>query len=148
MPTAPFPHTYSATLEDNVLLAGSRAPILTGPPPQFGGTNDVWSPEHLLISAALACLKTTFDAFARRDRIQVLAWRGTATGVLVKGREGPVFESIELAVELTTDAGDEARAQATLADAERHCIVSRALSAPVHVTSKVTAEPERAAQIA
>ena len=121
-----------------MLLAESRAPVLTGPPSQFGGTDDVWSPEQLLIAAALTCLKTTFDALALRQQIAVLEWRGTGTGVLVKGREGPVFESIDLDVQMVTATGDEARAQAVLASAERHCIISRALSVPVHVTSNVT----------
>jgi organic hydroperoxide reductase OsmC/OhrA len=145
MPIAPFPHHYSVTLDHDTLAAEPRAAIRTGPPPEFGGDDAAWSPEHLLVSAALACLKTTFDAYAGRERIMVHAWRGTATGVLAKGRGGPVFTSIDLAVELVTAPGDEARAQAVLATAERNCIVSRVLSAPVHVTSKVTAAPDRAA---
>lgn len=123
------------------MQAGSRPPVLVGAPSQFGGSDDVWSPEQLLIAAALTCLKTTFDAFARREAITVLDWRGTATGVLVKGPEGPVFEHIELAVAMVTAAGDEARAQSVLASAERHCIISRAITAPVRVSSTVTAEP-------
>ena len=145
MPIAPFPHRYSVTLDHDVLAAEPRATIRIGSPPEFGGDDAVWSPEHLLVSAALACLKTTFDAYARREQITVHAWRGTATGVLAKGQGGPVFTSIELAVELVIDPGDEARAQAVLGTAERSCIISRALSAPVHVTSKITAAPDRAA---
>jgi organic hydroperoxide reductase OsmC/OhrA len=145
MSIAPFPHHYSVTLDNNTLAAGPRAPVPVGPPPEFGGDDTVWGPEHLLVGAVLSCLKTTFDAYARRERITVHAWRGTATGVLAKGREGPVFTSIELGVELATDPGDEARAQAVLATAERSCIVSRALSAPVHLTSTVVAASARAA---
>lgn len=145
MPVAPFPHRYSVTLDHDTLTAAPRAPIPVGPPPQFGGVDTVWGPEHLLIGAALSCLKTTFDAYARRERIAIHAWRGTATGVLAKGREGPVFTSIDLEIELVTDPGGEARAEAVLAMAERSCIVSRALSAPVHVTSKITAAPGQAA---
>lgn len=145
MPIAPFPHHYSVTLANDVVTAASRPPISIGPPPEFGGNDTVWGPEHLLVAAALSCLKTTFDAYARRERIAVHAWRAVGTGVLAKGREGPVFASIDLEVELVTDPGDEARAQAVLATAERSCIVSRALSAPVHVTGKVTAASDRAA---
>jgi organic hydroperoxide reductase OsmC/OhrA len=145
MPIAPFPHRYSVTLDHDLLAAEPRAPISVGPPPQFGGVESVWGPEHLLVGAALSCLKTTFDAYARRERIPIHAWRGTATGVLAKGREGPVFTNIDLEVELVVDPGDEERTQALLATAERSCIISRALSAPVHVTSKVTAAQGRAA---
>lgn len=145
MPIAPFPHRYSVSLEGELLAAAPRAPIRTGAPSEFGGTDAVWGPEHLLVGAALACLKTTFEAYAAREALRVHAWRGRATGVLAKGRGGPVFTSIDLEVELVTDPGDEARAQAVLAAAERSCIVSRALAAPVHVTSNVTAAPGRAA---
>lgn len=145
MPIAPFPHRYSVTLANDTLTAEPRTPIPVGAPPEFGGVDTVWGPEHLLVGAALSCLKTTFDAYARRAQLAIHGWRGTATGVLAKGREGPVFTSIELEVELVTDPGAEVRAQALLETAERSCIVSRALSAPVRVTGKVTAAPGRAA---
>lgn len=144
MPIAPFPHHYAVALDRDVLGAEPRAPIQIGTPTEFGGADDVWSPEHLLVGAALSCLKTTFDAYARREGIAVHAWRGRATGTLAKGQGGPVFTAIDLEVELVTSPGDEARAQALLGTAERSCIVSRALSAPVHLTSKVTAAPDRA----
>jgi organic hydroperoxide reductase OsmC/OhrA len=145
MPIAPFPHSYSVTLAADELTAGPREPIVTGAPPQFGGTEAVWSPEHLLIAAALTCLKTTFDAYARREKIAIHHWRGTGTGVLAKGRTGPTFTAIELAVDILTDPGDEARAEAVLAVAERNCIISQTLTAPVHVTGTVKAAAERAA---
>ena len=145
MSIAAFPHHYSVRLDHDTLDAAPRMPICTGAPPQFGGTDDVWSPEHLLVGAALTCLKTTFDAYALREHVVVHAWRGVATGVLAKGSAGPLFTAIELEIEIVTDPGDEARAQAVLGTAERHCIVSRALSAPVHVTGRVTASSGRAA---
>jgi organic hydroperoxide reductase OsmC/OhrA len=144
MPIAPFPHTYLVTLENTVLVEGTRPPIVVGAPSQFGGSDDVWSPEQLLLAAALACLKTTFDAYAVAEGITIHDWRGSATGVLVKGREGPAFERIELDVEITT-AGDEARAQSAIDKAERRCIISRAIAAPIRVRTKIT--PMRAAAV-
>jgi organic hydroperoxide reductase OsmC/OhrA len=144
MPVMPFPHRYVTALQNESLVAAPRTPIQIGSPPQFGGTDDVWSPEQLLIGAALSCLKATFDAYARREKLIVLDWRGSGTGVLVKGKEGPVFDNIDLDVELVTNPGDEARAQTLLGTAERHCIISRALTAPVHVTCTVTSPLRRA----
>ncbi len=127
----PFPHRYTVQLEDRALHAPPRAPIAVGPPPQFGGTDQVWSPEELLIGAVLECLWTTFDAYARRDKLEVLGWSGAATGVLDKAPGGPAFTSIDLTVQLTVAPGDEERARHTLTTAEANCIVSRALKAPV-----------------
>jgi organic hydroperoxide reductase OsmC/OhrA len=147
MPVAPFPHRYTTELQADSLVAAPRAPIRVGSPPQFGGSDDVWSPEQLLVGAALSCLKATFDAYAKRDRLVVREWRGRGTGVLVKGSGGPVFETIDLHVELVTDEGDAARAESVLGIAERNCIVSRALSAAVHVTSSITSPARAAATI-
>jgi organic hydroperoxide reductase OsmC/OhrA/CheY-like chemotaxis protein len=145
MAIAPFPHRYGVQFSDGQLAAEPRAPIRAGAPPQFGGSDDVWSPEHLLVGAALACLKATFDAYARRARLAVVAWRGTATGVLDKRPGGPVFTAIDIDVDIMTELGDEARAQEILATAERDCIVSRSLVAPVRCTGRITAAPSRAA---
>ncbi len=144
MAIAPFPHRYSVMLDNSTLVAEPRGSVHIGSPPQFGGRDDVWSPEDLLVASVLACLKTTFDAYAKREGIAILDWRGIGTGVLVKGKEGPVFDSIDLEVEVTVDRGDEERVQTLLGTAERHCIISRAINAPVHLIGKVTTTPERA----
>lgn len=141
MSIAPFPHTYRVTLEDMTLREAPRPPIPAGSPPQFGGSADVWSPEDLLVASVLLCLKTTFDAYVLREGITVGDWRGTGTGVLVKGPGGPVFERIELEVELAVGPGEEARARALLEKAERQCIISRSVTAPVHLKSTVTEAP-------
>ena len=75
MATTPFPHRYSVTLIADELTEGPRERIRVGAPPQFGGVEDVWSPEHLLIAAALTCLKTTFDAYARHEQLVIDAYR-------------------------------------------------------------------------
>jgi len=138
---ARFPHRYEVRLEDRQLLAPPRAPIAAGSPPQFGGTDQVWSPEELLVGAVLECLWTTFEAYARKDGLEVSGWTGSGVGVLDKGPGGPVFTSIDLSVELAVRPEDEERARSTLVKAEQNCIISRALSAPVRleiVTRAVT----------
>ena len=133
MATAPFPHRYVMSVSNHELAAPPRAPIQGGAPPQFGGTDQVWSPEELLVGAVVLCLETTFDAFAKRAGLQVLDWRATGTAMLDKGQGGPTFTSIVIDVAVSTEAGQEARVEELVQSAERHCIISRALSVPVHV---------------
>lgn len=137
----PFPHRYAVSFEDGLLIADPRPRIPAGAPPQFGGTDRVWSPEELLVAAVLLCLKTTFDAYARKESLQVRDWRGSATGVLEKSAQGPAFTSVELQVELKVGSGDEQRAHQLLETAERHCIISRAIKAPVTLHASVVAVP-------
>jgi organic hydroperoxide reductase OsmC/OhrA len=130
---APFPHHYTVQLADRRIAAPPRAPIAVGSPPEFGGSNEVWSPEHLLVAATLECLWTTFEAYASHDGLVVANWQGSATGTLEKGPTGPTFTSIALAVELTVAEVDAERARRLVDTAERHCIVSNALRVPVTV---------------
>lgn len=134
---APFPHRYTVTLADGRLVAPPRAPIALGPPPQFGGTDDTWSPEDLLVGAVLECFWTTFLAFARRDKLEVLAWCGTATGVLDRGHPIPIFTSIDLAIDLSVAPPDVERARQLAETAERNCIVSNALKVPITLATTV-----------
>jgi osmotically inducible protein OsmC len=136
---APFPHTYEVQLAERTLTAPPRAPIAAGSPPQFGGSDQVWSPEELLIAAALECLWTTFEAYARKDQLEVKRFAGRATGILDRAPGTPAFTSITLVVDLVVPAGDEERARKLVATAEDRCIISRALRVPVTVEARVEA---------
>lgn len=139
MSIAPFPHIYDVKLsEASSLSAGPRTPIAIGAPPQFGGSDQVWGPEELLVGAVLSCVRTTFDAYAKGMRA---VWRGTATGTLVKGRMGPEFSSIHVHVDLEVDAGNEERAKTLLERAERDCIITRTVKAPVELTMNIVVRP-------
>jgi organic hydroperoxide reductase OsmC/OhrA len=141
MSIAPFPHRYVVSLSDDQLVAPPRAQITAGTPPQFGGSEQVWSPEELLVASVLLCVRTTFDAYARRDSLEVLDWQGTGTGTLVKGPGGPIFSAIDLDVTVITAPGDEARATELLEKSERLCIITRALQVPVHLHVTAKAVP-------
>jgi organic hydroperoxide reductase OsmC/OhrA len=134
---APFPHQYAVELVDRRLAAPPRTPLAVGPPPQFGGRDDVWSPEDLLVGATLECLWTTFEAYARHDQLEVAGWHGKGTGILDKGPNGPEFTTITLAVEMTVAAPDVERARRILDTAEKHCIIANALRVPVTVHADV-----------
>jgi organic hydroperoxide reductase OsmC/OhrA len=136
---SPFPHTYTVTLEDRQMLAPPRAPIAVGPPPQFGGTDDRWSPEELLVASSLECLWTTFEAYARRDRLTVERFAGGGTAVLDRGPGVPVFTSLTLHIDLQVGPGDEARARKLLELAESKCIISNVLKVRVGLDVAVSA---------
>jgi len=137
MAVAPFPHTYSVTLANGELAAAPRAPIAAGTPPQFGGSDAVWSPEELLVGAALLCLQTTFESMARREKLPIHGWQGAASGILDRTPEGPAFSVIKLDVELVTAPGDESRAEQLLRTAEKRCIIGRALKAPIELAVRI-----------
>lgn len=135
---APFPHRYTVTLSDGLLAAPPRSPIAAGTPPQFGGTDRVWSPEELLVGSVLECLWTTFQAYASHDALDVRVWSGSGTATLEKGAPVPTFSAIALSVDLVVASADIERARRLLDAAEKRCIISNALKVPVTLEARVT----------
>lgn len=135
--TSPFPHRYQVTLASDgthsLLTAPPRSPILAGAPPEFGGREDVWSPEHLLLAAVNLCLMTTFQAFAAREPFAALEYRDRIEGTIDRTREGLRFVAIRHRVELTVPPQDRARAAALLERARKHCLIANSLNVPVEV---------------
>ena len=89
---ARFPHHYEVRVEGGsggaIVSAAPRPEFRGGPPVEFDGRDDWWSPEHLLLSAAGLCLKTTFEALARRAGVAVIA-HGACDGSNIHIVENP-----------------------------------------------------------
>lgn len=131
-----FPHRYEVKLSwpgqgTAVLEAAARPPIEGGAPPEFGGRDSWWSPEHLLLSSLSLCLMTTFEALARKARLPVLGYACRAEAVLDRTQTGLAFTGLGLRVDVEVAAGDEERTRALLASAKKHCLVANALAIPV-----------------
>ena len=139
---APFPHRYAASVaggggERGILSAGDRAPIMVGTPPEFGGDARRWSPEHLLLGAASACLMATFAAIAEKSKLKVTDYRCEAEGVLDKTPEGLRFTRVVLKVTVTS--AEPEKAARLMETAKKYCIVSNSLARPVEVECAVLA---------
>lgn len=90
----------------------------------------------MLLSSLGLCMLTTFEAFAARDGIELLEWRGRVHGTVEQTPEGPNFTSIvlELDIDIT---GNVDQFEDTLEDAKRYCLVQNALRVPVVVETTV-----------
>jgi len=115
------------------LTAPNRQTIPFGAPPEFGGTDDVWSPEHLCVAAVNTCTVLTFLAVAGNSKVPIRACSASATGTLekVEGR-GPVITRVVVTLEVTVGP-DVARDKLDrlFKLAEKHCFVSNSLQASV-----------------
>ncbi|MDX6767956.1 MAG: OsmC family protein [Elusimicrobiota bacterium] len=137
---APFPHHYAVTLAGDAdargtLTAGPRPTLEGGPPPEFGGDDSRWSPEHLLLAAASLCLKATFAAVAAKSQLAWSDWKSAAEGTLDKTPEGLRFTRIALKVSVRSPDAEKAGRMLELA--KKHCIVSNSLRQPVEVEATV-----------
>jgi organic hydroperoxide reductase OsmC/OhrA len=136
-------HHYEAQVEwtedrRGTLAAPQRPTITIGAPPEFGGAEDVWSPEQLCVGAVNACVMATFIAIAANSKLPFRKYSATATGTLekVEGR-GPVITRIVVKPKVTIGPDvDRGRAERVLKMAEKNCYISNSLQ------SEVTLEPE------
>lgn len=122
-----------------VVSAPHRPPISFGAPPEFQGTDDVWSPEHLCVAAVNTCTILTLLAVAANSKVPLKACTASARGTLerVEGR-GPVISRID--VQLRVTVGPDVprdRLDRVLKIAEKNCFVSNSLQATVTVTPEV-----------
>jgi organic hydroperoxide reductase OsmC/OhrA len=139
--TAPFPHHYEVRLDAQqmgaVLQASPRPRIVGGAPAEFGGRDDWWSPEHLLLASLNLCLRATFEALARLKHLEVLDYTSSASAVLDRTASGPAFTWLSIAVDLTVPPAEAGRARTLLEKAKQHCIVSNTLKIPVELEISV-----------
>jgi organic hydroperoxide reductase OsmC/OhrA len=140
---SPFPHHYDVRVfagsGSAILAGGNRPDIAGGPPPEFDGSDEWWSPEHLLLSSVALCLMTTFQSFAARASLHVAGYESRAFGVLDKTAAGLAFTSIRLVVDLRVAEADREQAERLLQSAKRHCIVSNTLKPAVELQASVKA---------
>jgi organic hydroperoxide reductase OsmC/OhrA len=117
-----------------VAAPGKRA-LAVATPAQFrDGVEGLWSPEDLLVASVSTCYALTLVAIAEHRGVPLRALEVRGEGDVdrrVDGRFG--FTALRLAVQFQTERGKEAEARLAAQDAERSCLVSASLDAPLHV---------------
>jgi organic hydroperoxide reductase OsmC/OhrA len=116
--------------------ATPRVGLECGPPAGLDDAVEAWSAERMLLSSLGLCLLTTFEAFAARNGIDVLAWDARASGDIERAPEGMMFTSILLEIDLEL-AGNLERVEATLEHAKQYCLVVNSLRVPVVIETQL-----------
>jgi organic hydroperoxide reductase OsmC/OhrA len=137
-------HTYDTSVEwtgerHGTLTANGRASVAIGAPPEFDGSADVWSPEHLCVAAVNACVMLTFIAIAQNSKVAFKAYTAAATGTLEKiaGR-GPVITQVLVRPRITIGPDvDRGKVERLITMAEKHCFVSNSLNGEVRLEPEI-----------
>ena len=107
-------------------------------PPEFrSGLEGYWTPEDLLVTSVASCFALTLAAVAVREDAPLIDVSVTATGHMSQRDDGFGFTVIEADAVLETKPGGEDAVMGAAREAERHCLVNRALDVPVHVAYTV-----------
>lgn len=137
-------HDYDTTVEwthdrRGTLEAPGRPSVAVGAASEFGGTDDVWSPEHLCVAAVNACVMLTFATIAQNSKLPFKAYVASATGTLekVEGR-GLVITHVLVKPRITVGPDvDRAKVERVVKMAEKRCFISNSLSGEVRLEPEI-----------
>ncbi len=141
--THPFPHSYEVTVERSaqkmaILKDSDAQPIEAAAPVQFDGPPGYFSPETLLLSSISLCYMTTLESLAKRQNITIQNFKAQIKGLLDKTKDGLVFTSIDLSVDVQTNPEQVESLKSLMPTAEKYCIISNTLRVPVTLSFKVS----------
>ena len=115
-------------------LSSEGLPELTvATPPEFsGGHSGIWSPEHLFVAAAEACLMTTFLAVAENSKLEYLEYSSEAEGTVEKTDQGYLVTEITIHPRVVVkEASALERARRVVEKAEQRCLISNSMKTRV-----------------
>ena len=123
----------TATLTDHTLAVA----IDVASPPEFGGPQGVWSPEHLFVASVSACLMTTFQAIADLSGVEVISYSDQAIGHLQRGEDRRYrIDKITLRPRVVVNGVQADRALRLVFKAEAACLISGSIN------SEIVVEPD------
>lgn len=105
-------------------------------PVKLGTPNDIdkYSPGHLLVSAAEACLANYVFAIADMSNLKINEYGSTAEGFLEGSlKQGYQFSKIVIYPIICVESGKESTAKMVIKNAHKHCLVGRSLNCPIEI---------------
>jgi len=121
--------------------AGDKVGIVSSPslksfsvsaPPEFGGPEGEWSPEHLFLSSITSCFMSTYLSFVNKMKIENTGFECTATGQveIVDGKYKFTYIHIYPKAFVGNDA-DVERAKVAMEKTKKYCLISNSVNAEI-----------------
>ncbi|MFW5811849.1 MAG: OsmC family protein [Alkalispirochaetaceae bacterium] len=137
-------YTYTAQVswigeKKGVTVADALPQIDVATPPEFGGHQGRWSPEHLLVSSLGSCIMTTFLAIAEASKFEFTSYESKVTGTIERIEKSYEFTHLEVTVHLgVSEESAVQKGERLLQKAEENCFISNSLKAKVELLPEVT----------
>lgn len=138
-------YIYGAEIEwkgqRSLNLVGTGLPeVAAGAPPEFGGRDGQWSPEHLLVGSLNACYMLTLLTIAENSKINIVSFSSSAQGKLEKV-SGAGYQITEILVKpklVISSANDLTRMPRIIDKAKENCFISNSIKASIKVEPEVS----------
>lgn len=113
----------------------SKQEIEVATPPEFGGHEDIISPEDLFVSSANVCYMTTLLGTMKNMGVELISYESMAEGILETVDKMKIFTRIIIRPKIKAK-DTEAKIRMILNHAEKRCLVANSMK------TRVIIEPE------
>jgi len=115
-----------------VVSSPSLKSLSVSTPPEFGGPEGEWSPEHLFLSSITSCFMSTYLVFVNKMKIENTGFECTATGQveIVDGKYKFTYIHIYPKAFVGNDA-DVERAKVAMEKTKKYCLISNSVNAEI-----------------
>jgi organic hydroperoxide reductase OsmC/OhrA len=129
----------SWTGEKKGILSSSGKPdIEVAVPPEFGGHENIWTPEDLFVASVNICIKTTFLYYAQKQNLELLSYESEAEGILEKSENKFMFTEIKIMpkIRIASDSQHE-KAKEIMILSEKGCLISNSIKSKIEVLPEI-----------
>ena len=115
-----------------VVSSGSLTPFSVSTPPEFGGPDGEWSPEHLFLSSITSCFMSTYLVFVNKMKIENTGFECTTTGQveIIDGKYRFTYIHIYPKAFVGSDV-DVEKAKVAMEKAKKYCLISNSINAEI-----------------
>ena len=101
-------------------------------PPEFGGPEGEWSPEHLFLSSITSCFMSTYLSFVNKMKIENTGFECSATGQveIVDGKYKFTYIHIYPKAFVGNEA-DVEKARIAMEKTKKYCLISNSINAEI-----------------
>jgi peroxiredoxin-like protein len=118
------------------IVSGETVPqaIEFSAPPEFGGEEEMWSPETFFLAAIASCFISTFRSISEHSKFDIVALDVTVDGKIEKEQGGFRFTEIVVRPVLTVATDEDTdKGLKLLLKSESVCLVARSVNAKVSI---------------
>ncbi len=114
----------------------SKQEIEVATPPEFGGHEDIISPEDLFVSSANVCYMTTLLGTVKNMGVELISYESSAEGILETVDKMKIFTKIIIRPRIKAKE-TEAKIRLILNHAEKRCLVANSMKTQVIIEPEI-----------
>ncbi len=122
---------------------GNADTIRGGPPPSFRGTDDLWSPEDLLLESINSCLLASFVSVSIRNKFEFISYESAIDGLLEHDGAHYRFTKIAVRPTIVVKAREDIEiVEQYIEKAHDLCFMSHSVNAEITIESNIIVQAE------